>query len=118
MNQWTLLLGGLPIAFSISGDTLGGLPLDSRQQEEVFLTAAQSLFAVAILVSLSLNRYEAGALLGLFAVQFVIPISEVRIVIAICLSRARNRPARASAPRPRQGAARHARILRPGGGGL
>ena len=83
VNQWTLLLGGLPVAYSISGETLGGLPLDGRQSEEVLLTAAQSLFAVAIMVSLSLNRWEAGALLGLFLVQFVIPISEVRIAIAI-----------------------------------
>lgn len=83
VNQWTLLLGGLPIAFSLSGETLGGLPLDSRQSEEVFLTAAQSLFAVAILLSLSLSRIEAAGLIGLFTVQFLIPISEVRIVIAI-----------------------------------
>ena len=82
VNQWTLLVGGLPVAFSISGETLGGLPLDGRQTEEVLLTAAQSLFAVMVLVNLSLGRYEAGALLGLFLVQFLIPISEVRLVIA------------------------------------
>ena len=82
VNQWTLLVGGLPVAFSISGGTLGGLPLDGRQTEEVFLTAAQSLFAVMVLVNLSLGRYEAGALLGLFLIQFLIPISEVRLVIA------------------------------------
>ena len=70
------------MAFSISGETLGGLPLDGRQTEEVLLTAAQSLFAVMVLVNLSLGRYEAGALLGLFLVQFLIPISEVRLVIA------------------------------------
>ena len=118
VNQWTLLLGGLPIAFSISGETLGGLPLDGRQSEEVFLTAAQSLFAVAILVSLSLNRYEAGALLGLFAVQFVIPISEVRIVIAIVYlvlgigMLVRQRRELVEALRVTRA------ILRPGGGGL
>ncbi|MYI82384.1 MAG: sodium:calcium antiporter [Chloroflexi bacterium] len=83
VNQWTLLLGGLPVAFSISGDTLGGLPLDGRQSEEVLLTAAQSLFAVAILISLSLSRWEAAALIGLFSIQFVIPNPEVRIAIAI-----------------------------------
>ena len=83
VNQWTLLLGGLPIAFSISGETLGGLPMDGRQREEVLLTAAQSLFAVAILVSLSLGRLEAAALFALFAVQFLIPIQQVRIAIAI-----------------------------------
>ena len=82
VNQWTLLVGSLPVAFSISGETLGGLPLDGRQVEEVLLTAAQSLFAVAVLINLSLARREAGALLGLFLIQFLIPISEVRMVIA------------------------------------
>ena len=82
VNQWTLLVGGLPIAYSISGETLSGLPLDARQTEEVFLTAAQSLFAVAVLASLSLDRFEAAGLLGLFMIQFLIPISEVRLAIA------------------------------------
>ena len=83
VNQWTLLLGSLPVAFGISGETLGGLPLDGRQREEVFLTAAQSMFAVAVFVNLSLSRREAIALLGLFTLQFFIPITEVRIAIAI-----------------------------------
>ena len=82
VNQWTLLVGGLPVAYSISGETLGGLPLDGRQTEEVFLTAAQSLFAVAVLIRLSLGRREAIALFGLFMIQFLIPISEVRMAIA------------------------------------
>ena len=90
VNQWTLLVGGLPVVYSISSGTVdgvagvfgGGLPMDARQSEEVLLTAAQSLFAVAVLISLSLGRYEAGALLGLFLIQFLIPISEVRLVIA------------------------------------
>ena len=83
VNQWTLLVGSLPVAFGISGETLGGLPLDGRQSQEVFLTAAQSLFAVAVLVSLSLGRLEAIALLGLFMIQFLIPINEVRMAIAV-----------------------------------
>ena len=83
VNQWTLLLGSLPIAFGLSGDTLGGLPLDGRQREEVFLTAAQSLFAVAVFVNLSLGRLEAIGLFGLFAIQFFIPITEVRMAIAV-----------------------------------
>ena len=90
VNQWTLLVGGLPVVYSISSGTVdgvagvfgGGLPMDARQSEEVLLTAAQSLFAVAVLISLSLGRYEAGALLGLFLIQFLIPISEVRLVIS------------------------------------
>ena len=83
VNQWTLLLGSLPIAFGLSGDTLGGLPLDARQREEVFLTAAQSMFAVAVFTNLRLSRYEAMALFGLFMLQFVIPITEVRVAIGV-----------------------------------
>ncbi len=78
VNQWTLLLGGLPLAFSASSGGLESLPLDDRQQLEVWLTAAQSLFAVVILASLRLDRKEAIGLLGLFLVQFFVPIDGVR----------------------------------------
>ena len=83
VNQWTLLLGGLPIAFGLSGQTIDGLPLDPRQREEVLLTAAQSLFAVAVFLNLSLGRSEAIALASLFFVQFLIPVTEVRMAIAV-----------------------------------
>lgn len=82
VNQWTLLIGSLPLAFSISGTTFDPLDFDSRQSEEVFLTAAQSLFAVAILVSLSVNRWEALALGGLFVTQFFFTNETVRLVYA------------------------------------
>src|SRR3990170_1861798 len=78
VNQWTLLVGSLPLAFSISGTTLTPLDMDSRQTEEVFLTAAQSLFAVAILMSLSLSAWEAGVMFALFAGQLLFPQPEVR----------------------------------------
>lgn len=82
VNQWTLLIGGLPIAYGISSGDLGGLPLDMRQKEEIFLTAAQSFFAVAILTSLTLSRKEAVLLAVLFLIQFAIPIEELRMIIA------------------------------------
>jgi cation:H+ antiporter len=82
VNQWTLLIGSLPLAYSISGTTLEPLDFDSRQSEEVFLTAAQSLFAVAILVSLTINRWEALALGGLFMTQFFFTNETVRLVYA------------------------------------
>jgi cation:H+ antiporter len=72
VNQWTLLVGTLPIVFVIAGGALSGLPLDTRQREELFLTAAQSAFAVAVLVSRSISVREALALLGLFLGQFVL----------------------------------------------
>ena len=72
VNQWTLLVGSLPIVFAISAGHLTGLPLDSLQREELFLTAAQSVFAVAVLVNRSISVKEAFALLGLFLGQFVL----------------------------------------------
>jgi cation:H+ antiporter len=78
VNQWTLLVGSLPLAYAISGQSFAPLNMDSRQLEEIFLTAGQSLFAVAILISLSLNRWEAGIMFALFAAQFAAPWPEVR----------------------------------------
>src|SRR5947209_6977752 len=71
VNQWTLLVGTLPIAFAIFSGGLHGLPLDTAQREEVLLTAAQSVFAVTVLANLSLSVREAWALLLLFVGQFL-----------------------------------------------
>ena len=78
VNQWTLLVGSLPLVFAISAGSTEPLKFDNRQVEEVFLTASQSLFAVAILTSLSLSFREAGIMLALFLGQFLFPQSEVR----------------------------------------
>lgn len=79
VNQWTLLVGSLPIAFSISGSTFDALPVEGRQAHEVFLTAGQSLFAVAVLLGLSFSAREAILIFVLFATQLAIPIDEVRV---------------------------------------
>jgi cation:H+ antiporter len=72
VNQWTLLVGSLPIVFAISAGHLSGLPLDSLQREELFLTAAQSVFAIAVLANRSMSVREAWMLFGLFIAQFVL----------------------------------------------
>jgi cation:H+ antiporter len=72
VNQWTLLVGSLPLVFAISAGVFHGLPLDSLQREELFLTAAQSVFACAVLVNRRLSVKEAWALFGLFISQFVL----------------------------------------------
>jgi cation:H+ antiporter len=72
VNQWTLLVGTLPIVFAISSASSHGLPISAGQREELFLTAAQSFFAVAIMSNLSLSLREAGYLFGLFWAQFII----------------------------------------------
>jgi cation:H+ antiporter len=72
VNQWTLLVGSLPVVFAIASGSLDGLPIVARQREELLLTAAQSVFAVVTLSNLSLTNREAGALFGLFWAQFVV----------------------------------------------
>ena len=72
VNQWTLLVGTLPIVFAVAAGGLHGLPLDSVQREELFLTAAQSVFAVAVISNLSMSLREAWFLFGLFWAQFIL----------------------------------------------
>jgi cation:H+ antiporter len=72
VNQWTLLVGTLPVVFAIASASGHGLPIGELQREELFLTAAQSFFAVAVLSSLSLSTREALLLFGLFWAQFVL----------------------------------------------
>jgi cation:H+ antiporter len=77
VNQWTLLVGCLPIAYAISSGTINPLPTDTRQTEEMLLTAAQSLLAVILLINLRMSLAEAGALAVLFLAQFLTPHSIV-----------------------------------------
>ena len=80
VNQWTLLVGALPLAYCIAASTTGGLPLTSRQMEELWLTSAQSLFAAVVLADLRLRLWEAIAIAGLFLLQLVLPSAEMRRV--------------------------------------
>ena len=72
VNQWTLLVGTLPVVFAVASGSLGGLPMDDLPRQEVLLTAAQTVFALAVLVNLELSVREALALFGLFWAQFLI----------------------------------------------
>jgi cation:H+ antiporter len=72
INQWTLLVGTLPLVFAIASGSLSGLPVESAQRQELLLTGAQTVFAVALLVNLSISFREALALFGLFWAQFIL----------------------------------------------
>lgn len=80
VNQWTLLVGTLPLVYSLSGGHVAGMALDDRQVEEIALTAAQSLFAVMVIADGHVHRLQAVALFSLFMLQLVIPIPAVRWV--------------------------------------
>jgi cation:H+ antiporter len=72
VNQWTLLVGTLPIVFAASSGGWSGLPIESAQRDELLLTASQSLLAVSLLVGLSLSVRSALLLTGLFFLQFAL----------------------------------------------
>ena len=82
VNQWSLLVGSLPIVYSASVGSPSALPLDERQAQEVLLTAAQSLFAVVLLATLHLGPRGAIALFVLFTAQLVLPFAAVRLVFS------------------------------------
>jgi cation:H+ antiporter len=83
VNQWTLLIGTLAIAYSIAKGTPDSLPLDERQVEELFLTSAQSLFAIILIANFDLSLRESLVLLGTFLLQLALPGTEVRIAMAV-----------------------------------
>lgn len=83
VNQWTLLVGTLPLVYSIALGRPGALHLDSRQVEEILLTSAQSLFGIAVLCNLRLSLFEGLVLLVLFASQLFFPSPTVRYAFAL-----------------------------------
>jgi len=82
INQWTLLVGAIPIAYALGGGE-NGLPLTSRQREEVLLTAAQSFFALALLLDLKFGMKKALALLILFLTQIFMTHELARTLFAL-----------------------------------
>jgi len=83
VNQWTLLVGALPVAYMLAGGSWRGLPLDGRQTEELLLTSAQSLLATVLICQLSFTRAQAVLLAALFLVQLVFPDPSVRVAFCV-----------------------------------
>jgi cation:H+ antiporter len=84
VSQWTLGMGALPIAYLAGG---GGtaMPLEGREQVELALTIALTLFAVAALALLKPERVDAAIVVGVMALQFIYPTTFVRIAAAFIL---------------------------------
>ena len=78
VNQWTLLVGALPIAYALAGARWVGLPLDERQTEELLLTSAQSLLATLLICDLDFCRARGRAARRAFGVQLFFPDTQVR----------------------------------------
>ncbi len=80
-------MGTIPLAFALSSTSFSGLPQDTQQRTELLLTAAQSLFAVSLLISLRLTATGAATLFVLFAVQFagsiLLPADVDRVLVLV-----------------------------------
>ncbi len=83
VNQWTLLIGCIPLVYSASLGALSGLPLDERQSFEVFLTAAQAIAAVVLVSRLLVSVQTASLLFVLFFTQLWFPGHQVRLGFSI-----------------------------------
>lgn len=82
VNQWSLLVGSLPVAHFFGG---GGtdLALDARQIEEFVLTASQTVMGVAIILALRFHWWSALGLAALFAIQFFVTDTGGRYVLSV-----------------------------------
>jgi cation:H+ antiporter len=83
VNQWTLLVGAIPIAYCISSGGLAGLPLDERQTEELILTSTQSLLAAILIADMHFSRRDAILLAALFGGQFLFTSTHVRYLFIV-----------------------------------
>ncbi len=87
VNQWTLLVGFIPLVYGITSLwTEHGfryhMQLDLIQRDEIFLTAAQSLLGGVMLADRRFQWWEAVLLFTLFTIQLMNPSEGVRVTIA------------------------------------
>jgi cation:H+ antiporter len=73
VNQWTLLVGMIPLAYSLSLGHWEPIPLDARHHEEILLSLAMTLYGGVTLLKLRFTRFNALSLFVLWLVQFVFP---------------------------------------------
>ncbi len=83
VNQWTLLVGAIPLVYAISLGAMSPMELDHRQKEELLLTSAQSLFAAIVIADLNFSLWEAVMLMLLFFGQFFFPDERIRYIFSI-----------------------------------
>ncbi|HEY8461232.1 MAG TPA: sodium:calcium antiporter [Blastocatellia bacterium] len=80
VNQWTLLVGALPLAYGLAAGGMAPMILDGRQKEELLLTSAQSLFAAVVISDFRFALWEALLLLVLFSAQLMMPQENIRYI--------------------------------------
>ena len=85
VNQLTVLIGSMPIIYSLSAGKLLSVHLEHRQVLEFVLTSSLALFAVVLLARRWLGILSAVGLLVLFFAQLVFYTSRDHIILSILL---------------------------------
>jgi len=86
LNQWTLLIGTIAVVYSLALGAYGTLPFDARQGAEIWITAGQSYFALAILCNFEISIREALVLFALFISQVLIEFALIRDLFVLPIS--------------------------------
>ncbi len=85
VNQWTLLLGTIPVAYTLALTSFQPIRLTTLQVDEILITATQSLYGAICLFDLKFDIREGSVLLGLFLVQFFIPPLRLEVTVVYLL---------------------------------
>ena len=72
LNQWTLLIGTLAVVYSLAAGQVATLPFDQKQVAEIWVTAAQSFFAIGVIANFEISVREAVGLFTLFLSQVLV----------------------------------------------
>lgn len=73
INQWTMLVGMIPIVYAYGRGGFFPIHFDTHQEHEIMLTLAQALVGFMFLMNMSFSWYEALGLFVLWFLQFVQP---------------------------------------------
>ncbi|MBI3652222.1 MAG: hypothetical protein HY231_14470 [Acidobacteria bacterium] len=72
INQWTMLVAMLPLAYAFALGGFGTIVFDSHQKVEILMTIGQSLLGALLLSNMKFSWWEAALLFALWLIQFVL----------------------------------------------
>ena len=73
INQWTMLVAMIPVAYAFGQGHVQTIPFDAMHRTEILLTILQSLLGVVLLLNMRFSAGEAAVLFALWVLQFGVP---------------------------------------------
>jgi cation:H+ antiporter len=73
INQWTMLVAMIPVAYAFGQGHVQTIPFDAMHRTEILLTILQSLLGVVLLLNMRFTAGEAAVLFALWVLQFAVP---------------------------------------------